>query len=284
MRQWFPHAKRVHFIHTSPVIEHLKSLDNASDKADAERNKELEYALGAIVFAVGPRLTRQWTDEFGEQLQIVNTFNPGFSEPMARKRPTQKQLLMMGRLDKGNLKGVDIAVSAILKLRPPVERFILRGTPQDASEAAEQQKLEATYQGQGLPLLVKRYNPSVAVIHKDLQEASLLLMPSREEGFGLVGWEAIQKGTPVLISSNSGLADLLKQYHCYGPIVDVTWGATLNENAEVWSKKIAENLSNYEQCFQGVFAVAQTMARELPWSKVIADFLLTVQNPPSAQS
>lgn len=41
-------------------------------------------------------------------------------------------------------------------------------------------------------------------------KASVLLMPSRTEGFGLVGLEAIALGCPVLISEKSGLAELLQ--------------------------------------------------------------------------
>ena len=41
--------------------------------------------------------------------------------------------------------------------------------------------------------------------------SSLVLMPSRVEGFGLAGLEAITSGTPVRISGASGLGMLLEE-------------------------------------------------------------------------
>ncbi len=49
------------------------------------------------------------------------------------------------------------------------------------------------------------------VLEGDLLTASAVLMPSRAEGFGLSGLEAIAYGTPVLISAVSGLAELLDE-------------------------------------------------------------------------
>ena len=37
------------------------------------------------------------------------------------------------------------------------------------------------------------------------QEVDLIVMPSRSEGFGLTGLEALSAGLPVLVSCNSGL-------------------------------------------------------------------------------
>ena len=45
---------------------------------------------------------------------------------------------------------------------------------------------------------------------KDLfQEVDLVIMPSRTEGFGLTGLEALSAGLPVLVSGNSGFGEAL---------------------------------------------------------------------------
>ncbi|HYN78114.1 MAG TPA: glycosyltransferase, partial [Lamprocystis sp. (in: g-proteobacteria)] len=46
-------------------------------------------------------------------------------------------------------------------------------------------------------------------LQEDLRRASVLLMPSRSEGFGLVAMEAIAAGVPILVSDRSGIAELL---------------------------------------------------------------------------
>ena len=56
---------------------------------------------------------------------------------------------------------------------------------------------------------VKEFNPDSETIRDEILSSTVLMMPSRGEGFGLVGLEAIANGTPVLVSSRSGLAELL---------------------------------------------------------------------------
>jgi D-inositol-3-phosphate glycosyltransferase len=55
-------------------------------------------------------------------------------------------------------------------------------------------------------------------IAEDICGASVILMPSATEGFGLAALEAIAAGIPVLISAESGLAQLLMQEN-FTPIV-----------------------------------------------------------------
>lgn len=45
-----------------------------------------------------------------------------------------------------------------------------------------------------------------------LSSSDLFIMPSLIEGFGLVYIEAISQGTPILCSTNTGLADVIKDY------------------------------------------------------------------------
>ena len=50
-------------------------------------------------------------------------------------------------------------------------------------------------------------------LFEDLKKASLAIMPSWHEGFGLVGWEAIAAEVPLIVSKQSGLFKLLKESH-----------------------------------------------------------------------
>ncbi|MDP2439406.1 MAG: glycosyltransferase, partial [archaeon] len=45
---------------------------------------------------------------------------------------------------------------------------------------------------------------------EDLHQCSLVLMPSRQEPFGLAGLEALSAGVPVMISRQSGLHRISK--------------------------------------------------------------------------
>ena len=50
-------------------------------------------------------------------------------------------------------------------------------------------------------------------------EADLAIMPSRTEGFGLTGLEALSAGLPVLVSGNSGLGQALEKVPGGSPCV-----------------------------------------------------------------
>ena len=58
--------------------------------------------------------------------------------------------------------------------------------------------------------MLRPYTTDPEELEDDLIRSSLLVMPSRAEGFGLVGEEAIKAGTPVLVSESSGLGTLLR--------------------------------------------------------------------------
>jgi glycosyltransferase involved in cell wall biosynthesis len=52
-----------------------------------------------------------------------------------------------------------------------------------------------------LSVVVRPFTTDTESLDADVKSASLLLMPSRSEGFGLVGLEGIVAGTPVLVSA-----------------------------------------------------------------------------------
>ena len=63
-------------------------------------------------------------------------------------------------------------------------------------------------------------------------EVDLLLMPSRTEGFGLTGLEALSAGVPILVSKNSGFGEALSK---------VPFGASCvvdSEDSKVWAEEI----------------------------------------------
>ena len=62
--------------------------------------------------------------------------------------------------------------------------------------------------------------------------ADLVAMPSRTEGFGLIALEAISAGVPVLLTSESGIAEALKKVDGgESVIID-------SEDPKEWSQKI----------------------------------------------
>jgi glycosyltransferase involved in cell wall biosynthesis len=103
-------------------------------------------------------------------------------------------------------------------------------------------------------------------------------MPSRVEGYGLVGHEAIQAGTPVLVSGRSGLGILLTEVlgaAAAQHVVPITRDLAID--ADVWGSRIAGVLLDPAAAFRTAATLGRTMAGERTWAMAaqrILDVLL----------
>ena len=108
-------------------------------------------------------------------------------------------------------------------------------------------------------------------IRNDLREASLVLMPSKKEGFGLVGLEAIACGVPTLLSAQSGLAETLKKFapdHAPGWIL-----STNGDPIAKWAERIESILLARKDSFSRAAALKNELAERIQW-KTAAEELL----------
>ncbi|XP_022809377.1 sacsin-like [Stylophora pistillata] len=77
-------------------------------------------------------------------------------------------------------------------------------------------------------------------LERELLEADLAVMPSRTEGFGVIGLQALSAGLPILVGRNSGLGEALMK---------VSFGSYFvvdSNDPEVWAKAI-KNIHNKER-------------------------------------
>jgi glycosyltransferase involved in cell wall biosynthesis len=140
---------------------------------------------------------------------------PGLDEGLLAKDmqdPTKGELriLWFGRAENPYLKGLDVAAEIIRILqnrkidgiRTP--KLVVRGVDRnDNSVATFFKDIKATaYEWEP-------FSPNPRQIDQDIRGASCVIMPSQTEAFGLVALEAIAAGTPVIVSSASGLGLLL---------------------------------------------------------------------------
>lgn len=125
-------------------------------------------------------------------------------------------MLRLGRSEDIHLKGLDTAISAVAKaagersLDLPRLEPVICGAKPDEMDPLRIDLLKSVSNAR-LHILVRALTVSDEKLQADLRRASLVLMPSRAEGFGLVGVEAIVAGTPVLISCENGLGQFLQE-------------------------------------------------------------------------
>lgn len=283
----YPSAKRVHFVHMAPgEIEWYKSKDDAAQSAEQREAIELDLCKGSdLVAAVGPRLHM----ECGNLLSAIDAapklhqFIPGLHGVNSREPAPGIQCLVLGRAEDMELKGLDIAALAMAKLLESGSEFefppelVVRGAPRGTGTKLRETLRELVYPSD-LSIRVKEYSADVDAIEQDLRRASVLLMPSRREGFGLVALEALQVGTPILVSSKSGFAQLLQtkitsvslQQQYVVRTVD-----NLEESAVEWCKAIDFTLRDRNAAFRRTAGLEQIM-QGYSWEAASAAMLAEV--------
>lgn len=219
-RQNFPGSLLVIIAHTIPEeIEWLKERDGASGRAEHRQGQLRALCAEAdIRSGIGPRLTRSVADMLhrGYESSPVIRLDPGLAEPLP-PRPVGRvvgpilKCLLLGRAEDPGLKGLDLGAYAFaegLKATKRPMRLVIRGAEPGSGDRLHEQLCRDHSLARG-DVSVKEFNPDPETIRTEILSSTVLMMPSRGEGFGLVGLEAIANGTPVLVSSRSGLAELL---------------------------------------------------------------------------
>lgn len=209
----------VHFVHTIPdEIEVHKSSNlyrsaaKGADKADIQL-KQCKQA--DLVIGVGPRIYREIADKLGASPPTAQ-LRPGLGPPPASAKtpPLSVMFLFQGRFEHAPLKGAQLAFDATALVRSDPALYpwqkpdlVMRGFDKDKFE----QQCSGIVDEESLRTFVKPrfFTTEDWSLAADLNGASLLLMPSKKEGFGLVALEAIAAGVPVLMTAESGLAEML---------------------------------------------------------------------------
>jgi len=285
---FFPTARRLHFVHMAPdEIEWYKPDRGTDAGLRAEERTDIERALGRSahrVVAVGPRLHDHFLAEFTATEALAPLrLDPGFdsaasSTPRVPPGGSPWRVLLIGRTEDAPLKGVDLAAAACGRVATWLHedglrrlRLLVRGAPEAAvdEQRATITKWAANPQ---LEVVVRAYASAEERVANDLNSASLVIVPSRSEGFGLVGVEAIAQGVPVLVSSGSGLAQLLREtlgHEAADPFV-VSMSGDDERDTDKWARAIDRKLRDREGAFRQTAELRARLAERVPWSEAAA--------------
>ena len=212
----FRKCKWVQMVHTDPEeIWMFKSYSNLNSKGEEKDKTEVELCkMADHIVGIGPKLSeafRSYLRGCQKDDHVLN-FTPGvFEEFEAVKQvPSERQqrsVLVFGRGDVEDfeLKGFDIAGRTIAALKDT--RLVFVGAPEGKHEEIAQR-----LNRYGVPfnrLRVRGLVEDRESLKRLFQEVDLVVMPSRTEGFGLTGLEALSAGLPVVVSHNSGFGQAL---------------------------------------------------------------------------
>jgi glycosyltransferase involved in cell wall biosynthesis/cold shock CspA family protein len=221
------------------LINHMayaayQSVKTGSSLSSAEKRQyQLDLFREAdLCLAVGPMLRSHLQDLLScvPKSPRVEMLVPGLADPteygvgIRDSAPENFVAFMAGRLDNGDdrikqgrlaLRGFGSAVrdaaegSAIR--RSPTLR--MRGIP--ATEEGSLRDLLMQEAGRAVSFDFQDYTEDRTDYFRDLASASVAMMPSWHEGFGLTAWEAIASAVPVVISEECGVFRLLED-NCSG--------------------------------------------------------------------
>ena len=211
-------CKWVQVVHTDPEEKEMfKSYCNQSVEGQGSHNVEVELCeMADLVVGVGPKLCEAFRSYLRscQKDQNVVEFTPGVFHEFAtvKQSPHERKhckVLVFGCGDEEDfpLKGCEIAGKAVSAL--PETRLVFAGAPDGMRD-----KTAETLKGCGVParyLSVRGCVQNRGDLKRLFQEVDLVLMPSRVEGFGLTGLEALSAGLPVLASKNSGFGEALSE-------------------------------------------------------------------------
>ena len=166
---------------------------------------------------------------------MVFNFTPGiFSEflevEQVAEREGQFKVLLFGRGDEEDfsVKGFDIAARAVASLDNI--KLVFVGAPEDKLEEVKNRFLSCGIHVNNL--IVRSFLQNRESLKDLFHEVDLAIMPSRTEGFGLTGLEALSAGVPILVRGNSGFGKALSEA-LFGPsfVVD-------SDDVQVWANAI----------------------------------------------
>jgi hypothetical protein len=120
-----------------------------------------------------------------------------------------------------------------------------------------------------------------------LLRSTIVLMPSRTEGFGLVGLEAIECGIPTLVSNQSGLAQLLRcrdlpEFVEGQMVVPVTTDP--EATADEWARRIDVELHDPAAAFRRAANVRNAVAERFSWGRAAGALVAAIETQPKAPS
>ena len=215
-------CKWVQVVHTDPEeLGMFKCYENPISTGEQKHHDEVELCqMADFVVTIGPKLTEAFHRYLRWFKKDVFEFTPGvFTDFSSVQQASVKTkwwsvkrkrwcVLVFGRGDAEDfvLKGFDIAARSVAALSDTRLYFV-------GAQYGKHEEIAKGFVDLGIPpnrLKVRGYMDSREDLKQLFCEVDLVLMPSRTEGFGLTGLEALSAGLPVLVSKNSGFGEALR--------------------------------------------------------------------------
>jgi D-inositol-3-phosphate glycosyltransferase len=187
----------VPWIHSFHTIEHLKKITADPDRIEAEHD-----LMRSCDFIISPTFHEQVELHKIHPMARIIVIPHGVDTRTFTPSPNgHKRLLFVGRITR--IKGLNVLIDALRFLEHDTQLTVVGGPAQD----------KQTYEGiktysRGLPV-----HFAGTVPHETLsacyRSASIVIIPSFYESFGLVALEAMSSARPVIAFNDTGLKEII---------------------------------------------------------------------------
>ena len=233
------HCKWIQVIHKdAEELGMFKTSQSTISSGEEKHKTEVELCkMADFVVGFGPKLCESFRRFLRgcKKDSAILEITPGVFdefEKIAHVKEDLKSCSILvfnrGFTDDFELKGLDIAGSAVAEIEDA--RLVFVGAPKGKQEDVAQSFMKCNLPASRLT--VRGLVQERESVEQLFCEVDLLLMPSRTEGFGLTGLEALSAGVPILVSKNSGFGEALSK---------VPFGASCvvdSEDSKVWAEEI----------------------------------------------
>ncbi|WP_438299694.1 glycosyltransferase family 4 protein [Pseudomonas sp. NMS19W] len=278
-------ARSIAFCHMSYAAYY--SMMNSSEESEAKVEKQRQLLGRAdIVVGVGPKLVKHAKS----LLRIVSSkaqlfeYVPSLLQVQPAGSPRDIPCITyIGRLGQGSelVKQGLLAVTAIgvaikeCKSRDVLVRVIGSADADDENQFKDvvNEKAERLVSTEFL-----KFSESRADTLRYILDSSIVVMPSVHDGFGLVGWEAISLGIPLVISENTGLYEYLTDVGLQGYVGGVDISGSMGEprinDVESLSKQIMVKLKDPQKAhYDAAFLLSKIVELKLDPIQRFSDYL-----------
>ena len=183
----------------------LSSVPLSRHRLDRQRK---EFAVADLVWCASVRVRDSLIDNGVDASKLITVpfgidlehFQCGLVERTAHSRFS---ILMVGSLVIG--KGIHILLEAVLRSRVEDAELVLNGSP-DAVSAGIIRKYQTSLAARQIKISVGPSDP-----RSNFQKASVFVLASVDDSFGLVVLEAMAMGLPVIVSSGVGAKECIEE-------------------------------------------------------------------------
>ncbi|XP_078700660.1 uncharacterized protein LOC144927215 isoform X2 [Branchiostoma floridae x Branchiostoma belcheri] len=279
--QRLPAAKVVQVTHMIPPdVARYKSDEKELSIEDETAGILEDLHHADVIFSVGPLLY----DYYKAQTRGMQPHHEFLPKPSDIFRNMQVKyvdkatniVLSIGRVKGMNRpKGYDPVAKAmgIVMTVLPHTRWRARGV--SAEDFPESKHIIQTNLQKGTFTFYPLRYGTQEELSRDMQQAHVVLMPSRAEPFGLVGLEAIAAGVPVLVSHKSGLAWFLRSQDPEFERLIVKMDDDDEEAAKTLAKHIIKVLEDGPREFQAARRLKEKLLASKYWEESHSKFLET---------